>query len=71
MRLYSDENTIIIAWAKPLKMLLVIPTLFRRDKCGIMLKVIILTFHIGILWVRKIVPMGRIKGRQPSTLFPD
>ena len=41
------------------------------DKCGIILKVIILTFDIGILWGRKVVPMGRIKGRQPSTHFQD
>ena len=44
---------------------------FRKDKCGIMLKVIIRTFDIRILWGRTVVPMGRIKGRQPSTRFPD
>ena len=63
MRLYSDENSIIIAWAKPFLMLLFTPIVFRRDKCGIMLKVIILTFDIPILWGRKVVPMGQIKGR--------
>ena len=44
---------------------------FRKDNCGIMLNVIILTFDIRILWGRTVVPLGRIKWRQPSTRFPD
>ena len=52
-------------------MLWFIPTVFRKDKCGVMLNVIIRTFDIRIFWGHTVVPMGRIKGRQPSTRFPD
>ena len=52
-------------------MLWFIPMVFRKDKCGVMLNVIIRTFDIRILWGRTVVPMGRIKERQPSTRFPD
>ena len=53
------------------QMLWFIPMVFRKDKCGVMLNVIIRTFDIRILWGRTVVPMGRIQGRQPSTCFPD
>ena len=70
--LFGDENTIIIASAKPFQMnALVIPMVFRKDKCGVMINVIIRTFDIRILWGHTVVPMGRIKVRQPSTRFPD
>ena len=36
-----------------------------------MLNVIIRTFDIRILFGHTAVPMGRIKGRQPSTRFPN
>ena len=36
-----------------------------------MLNVIIRTFDIRILFVHTVVPMGQIKGRQPSTRFPN
>ena len=69
---FSDENTIIIALAKHFKLMLwFIPMVFRKDKCGVMLNVIIRTFGIRILWGYTVVPMGRIKGRQPRTRFPD
>ena len=71
---YSDENIIIIASSKPFQinaLVLNIPMIFRKDKCGVMLNVIIRSCDIRILWGRTVVPMGRIKGRQPSTRFPD
>ena len=52
-------------------MLWFIPMVFRKDKCAVMLNVIIRTFDIPTVWGRTVVPMGRIKGRQPSTSFPD
>ena len=36
-----------------------------------MLNVIIRTFDIRILFGHTVVPMSRIKGRQPSTRFPN
>ena len=70
--LFSDENTIISLWQSHFKLMLwFIPMVFRKDKCGVMLNVIIRTCDIRILWGRTVVPMGRIKGRQPSTRFPD
>ena len=70
--LFSNENTIIIDWARPFKLMLwFIPMVFRKDKYGVMLNVFIRTFDIRIFWGRTFVPMGRIKGRQPSTRFPD
>ena len=36
---------------------------FRKDKWGIILKVIICTLKIRVLWGRKVVPMCRIRGR--------
>ena len=36
---------------------------FRKDKWGIILKVIIRTSKIRVLWGLKVVPIGRNKGR--------
>ena len=36
---------------------------FRKDKWGIISKVIICTLKIRVLWRRKVVPMCRIRGR--------
>ena len=36
---------------------------FRKDKWGIILKVIICTSKIRVLWGLKVVPIGRNKGR--------
>ena len=38
-------------------------TFFRKDKWGIILKVIIRTFKIRVLWDFKVVPIGRKMGR--------
>ena len=38
-------------------------TFFRKDKCGIILKVIIRTFIIRVLWGFKVVHIGRKRGR--------
>ena len=70
--LFSDENTIIIASAKSFQInALVYSMVFRKDKGVVMLNLIIRTFVIRILWGRTVVLMVRIKGRQPSTRFPD
>ena len=50
-RLVSEFNTIV----------------FRKDKCGIILKVIIRTFKIRVVWGLTMVPIGPKKGRY----FPD
>ena len=36
---------------------------FRKDKWGIILKVIIRTSKIQVMWDLKVVPIGRNKGR--------
>ena len=36
---------------------------FRKDKWGIILKIIICTLKIRVLWGRRVVPMCRIRGR--------
>ena len=38
-------------------------TFFRKDKWGIILKVIIRTFKIRVLWGFKVVPIGPKRGR--------
>ena len=59
-------------WQSHFKLMLwFIPMGFRKDKCGVMLNVIIRYFDIPIVWGRTVVRMGRIKGIQPSTGFPD
>ena len=70
--LFSDENTIIIASAKPFQInALVYFDDLPKGQIGVMLNVIIHTFDMRIVWGRTVVPMGRIKWRQPSTRFPD
>ena len=48
-RLFYDENTIFISWAKTFQLLQFIPVVFRMDKCGVMLKVIICFLLIRVL----------------------
>ena len=61
--LSSNENTIIIAWAKLFQInVLVYSHGLPKGLCGIILNVIIRTFDIRILWGRTVVSMGRIKG---------
>ena len=43
-------------------MLKFIPMVFRIDKCGVMLNVIICTLLILVLGGRKVVPIGQLKG---------
>ena len=70
--LFSDENTIIIASAKPFQInALVYSHDLPKGQMCVMLNVIIRTFDIRILRGRTVVPLVRIKGRQPSTRFPD
>ena len=53
------EITIISAWANAFQMLQFILMVFRKDKYGIMLKVISRTFDIRISWGLTLVPFGR------------
>ena len=59
IRLFSGEITIISAWSDVIQMLQFIRMVFRKDKCGIMLKVISRTFDIRISWGLTLVPIGR------------
>ena len=66
--LFSDENTIIIALAKPFQInALVYSHGLPKGQMWCHVKG---TFDILILRGRTVVPMGRIKGKQPSTRFP-
>ena len=44
---------------------------FRKDKWGIISKVIIRTSKIRVLWGLKVVPIGRNKGRELGTQFTN
>ena len=52
------EITIISAWADAIQMLQFILMVLRKDKCGIMVKVISRTVVIRISWGLTLVPIG-------------
>ena len=61
--LFSDEITIIIAWAKSFQMFEFNPMVFRNDNFGTLLKIFFRTLVFHVLKGRKVEPMGRTKGR--------
>ena len=56
------ETTSLVGGSPCRKFLRFNTIVFRKDKWGIILKVIICTFKFRVLWGRKVVPMCRIKG---------
>ena len=70
--LFSDENTIIIASARPFQInALVYSHGLPIGQMWCHVKRYHSYFYIRLVWGRKDVPMGCIKGGQPSTRFPD
>ena len=67
--LFSNENTIIIAWVKTFQMFEFILMVYRKDKCGIMFKVIIRTLLIRVYGIVNLCLLVALMGDNSVPIF--